>query len=526
MNDEIAGRQRLRLGQEVFRPPALLGTADQPVAQHVLFGDDRQALRLEPVLQRPDGQPEAALPLADVADVARGGRRGDPLVLQKAPEAFARTFGIGGDDNRAILQARFQVVGEGTEKADVFKLALGREIAPDAPAGIQNARPGGLRQGDKLDRAVPGDGTLPRRVVKVKKPRRAGLVDRIEPVAVLQRDQARLVLVGDPVPPREAGGRKLVVQHDRGAGQVVEQRLEPVVEERQPVFDTRVLAPRADCLVKRVVGTGGAELDPVGLAEPGDRGFVKHHLGHRGKIDGRQLFGRALGGGVEPARAVQHIAPKIEADRPARAGGKDVDDAAADRVVAGFGDGRCLRESHADQIVAQGGLVHAAADLRAETGRLDHLARGKPLGCGVQRRQKDERPVKPGGQRRQRRHALRRDLGVRGHPVVGHAIPGGKGQNRRVWREEGKGRAHRLHPLVVARDMDDRGAAAQFPRQKPGVETFGRARQGNMVFTVHRAHLSGPDRKSTRTQFGRTGMLTFWIIPQVAVTRIETTPIA
>jgi hypothetical protein len=45
-----------------------------------------------------------------------------------------------------------------------------------------------------------------------------------------------------------------------------------------------MFAPRADRLVKRIVGAGRAELDAVILPEPRDRGLVEDDLGDGGKL--------------------------------------------------------------------------------------------------------------------------------------------------------------------------------------------------------------------------------------------------
>jgi hypothetical protein len=125
---------------------------------------------------------------------------------------------------------------------------------------------------------------VPRRLVEVELPRRHGLVDGIEPPLLAQRRGAGVVLIGDRLPPRDALGRGLVVERDGRARQVVEDRLQPLVEEGQPVLRPGMLAPRADRLVERIVGARRAELDAVVLPEPRDRGLVEDDLGDRGKL--------------------------------------------------------------------------------------------------------------------------------------------------------------------------------------------------------------------------------------------------
>ena len=337
MDDQIAGGKRLSFGQEVLGFPAFFRATDQPFAEHVLFGDHRKARRREPVFQRPDGEKKAALAVRHVAHVADRPGPMDLFILQKPLQPFPRALGVGGDDHLPLCLARMNMIGQSAEKVDVLQLTLGREIAPDAPARVQHPRPRCLRKGDKLYHAMPRDRRLPPGVIEIQQPRRGGLVDRIQPILALHRLQSRVVLIRDPLPARQPGGGQLIVQHHRGAGEIVEQCLKPVVEEGQPVFHPGMFAPRADRLIKRVVGAGGAELDAVILPKTGDGGVVEDDLGDGRKFHRRQLFRGALGGRIKAPRAVQNVAEKVKADRPALARWIDVDDAAAHGVVAGFG---------------------------------------------------------------------------------------------------------------------------------------------------------------------------------------------
>ena len=59
VNDQIAWGQALGFGQEIFRFAFLFRLADQTVAQHVLFRNDRQVVGFKPFFQRPYGQMDA-----------------------------------------------------------------------------------------------------------------------------------------------------------------------------------------------------------------------------------------------------------------------------------------------------------------------------------------------------------------------------------------------------------------------------------------------------------------------------------
>ena len=127
-----------------------------------------------------------------------------------------------------------------------------------------------------------------------------------------------------------------------------------------------MLAPGADRLVERIVGARRAELDPVVLPEPGDRRLVQDHLGHRRQFDGLQLLDRPLRRRIEPPRAIQHVAEQVEPHRPRLARRKDVDDAAAHRIVAGFLTVGDWRKAHPHQKRPQCRLVDPVADPRGE----------------------------------------------------------------------------------------------------------------------------------------------------------------
>ena len=278
MHHQIAGRQRLRLGQEIFGAFAFFQRADQPVAQQVLFGDHRQPVGLKPVFQRPDRQIEAALAGGHIADIAGQADFRHPFIGQQPLDAVARAIGIAGENYLPLLTFCANMVGQGPEQADLFHLAFRCEIAPDPATGIGQPRPGALWQGVQLNHPMPGQARLPRRIIQIQQPRRAGLVNGIQPPLGRHRLGARLILIGDAIPAGQPRRRHLIVEHHRCARQIVEQGFQPLMEKRQPVLHALMLAPRCYRLVQRIIGPGGAELDAVGLAEPHDGGVIQNDL--------------------------------------------------------------------------------------------------------------------------------------------------------------------------------------------------------------------------------------------------------
>ena len=85
-------------------------------------------------------------------------------------------------------------------------------------------------------------------------------------------------------------------------------------------------------------------------------------------------------------------------------------------------------------------------------------------------------PVEPVRQRRQRRHAHRRDLAVGRDAVVGQAVPRREPQHRQLGREEPQRGPHRRQPGVVPADVHHRTAGAgDRPGEVACVESLGTA---------------------------------------------------
>ena len=299
-----------------------------------------------------------------------------------------------------------------SEKADLLLLPLRREVPPDPASGVDHPRPQGLRQHAQLMQRPPQHRRLPAGFVEVELVWRYRLVDRPELRLRRQRRRPRLVLVGERRPARRPRRGRLVVQQHGRPRKIVEDRLQPLMEERQPVLVALVLPPRAHRLVERVVPPCGAEHRPVAGAEPLDRRRVEDHLGDRRQLQPLHLLGRSLRLGVEPPRALQHVAEKIEPNRRPGARREDVDQPAADRELAGLGHRRRLLESHPRQVAAKLGHVDPCPDLGGIARSPQHLARRQPLRRRVHRGQHRRRPREAAGQRGQRRHPCRGDLAV------------------------------------------------------------------------------------------------------------------
>lgn len=118
-----------------------------------------------------------------------------------------------------------------------------------------------------------------------------------------------------------------------------------------------------------------APKEEIILAEAADRIGRQRHLAHRVEIEGADLAGGALAGGIEAADAFQRVSEEIEAHRLFRPRHEDIEDAAAHGIFADFAHRRDAVEAVALQ--AAGNIVHT--DLIARPSRecqaLDHILR-------------------------------------------------------------------------------------------------------------------------------------------------------
>ncbi len=350
----------------------------------------------------------------------------------------------------------------GVEHIGVFVLPLGGEIAPDTPAAIDDIGCARTRlEGREARERRGGEALLPLVFGQVEPRVRQRLV--VGPRRVLRIGRAAGgVGVGDlrdPLARRLLGPR---VEHERRVADIVEKRVELVVEERQPVFEADRAAPLADGGVEIVGGGRGAEFKRIGLTEAADRVGREPRLAHRHEVERAQLSDAALRLGVEGADRFQRIAEKIEPDRRGGAGRIEIENAAARRIVADVA--HRARAAVAVRFEPERQIVHAHAVARRgrKGGGSDVAQRRNALRQRADGADQNARPLdRAAGPRkpRERRHALGRNRRVRRHPVVGLAVPG-----RQVERLDlGRGEAERidegLRPHAVTGDEDERDRA-------------------------------------------------------------------
>ena len=170
------------------------------------------------------------------------------------------------------------MIGQRSEKADTFLLALRREIAANAPACVCDTGASGLWQRRKLHCAAVHQCAFPRQIVQIEATWFGRLIDAVHLRAVFHRQTARFILIFDAVPARQPRPGDLIVQRDGGVRQIVKQGFQFFVKERQPVFRALMFAPGADGLIKRIVGACRAKFQPVALAKTGNGSLVQNNL--------------------------------------------------------------------------------------------------------------------------------------------------------------------------------------------------------------------------------------------------------
>ena len=234
----------------------------------------------------------------------------------------------------------------------------------------------------------------------------------------------------------------------------------------------------------------------------GEQFFTNGRVGEREEhafIDGA---GGALRAGIELADGVDLVAKELDAKRTVGFAGIDVEDAAAQGVLAG----------HLDDIslgVADG------VEVRSEFFGIDGLATAKDLGKievelgrlqaherGVDRR--DHQARFSGGDAPERTGTVFLNFGVRREILEGQHVVGGKmhdGVGREVAGDLGKSLDHRENCLggaVVLDDQDERARSGFL--QHAGEERFGRGSQSGDTYTPRgRLQVGGNTRKSRDT---------------------------
>ena len=398
---------------------------------------------------------------------------GEPVILEQPAEPLARAGRVAGEDGLAALLAQARDVIDDCLVDVGAGGALGREIAGGVDGEIEDG--GALRfveGGGQVGGGGRGRPFVGEQVERLGGERAvaAGL-GGLGALAVLE-------IVEDRV---EAAFGRLAdarVADDHRVAEMVEQRRQLVLEQREPMLHAGEAAAFADRLVERVAGRGGAEQVAVAAAEALDRFLVEQRFGRGEQGEAVEPAGGALVGGVEGADALDLVAEEVEAERLLLAGREQVDEAAADRELALIVDG-----VGADVAVGLEELREAVAvDPLAGREGGDELAdaeRGDDaLGRGVGGGEEELRPGALGLQAVERGDALGHDAQAGRGAVVGEAVPGGKlHAPRRRARRRARSRRSRASPPSSGAMNTARPAARARSPSSDGWKPVGHAAQ-------------------------------------------------
>ncbi len=202
-------------------------------------------------------------------------------------QPLARAIAPTGNGDALAVAFQFADMGDDRiEDIGAFGLPLGREGAALAHAERHDLRHCRFRP---LERGEGNHGPVGQRllpVLLVEKHRVCcdGMIRRRAEGFALQRLDPRLVMVGDLLEPL---GARIVIERiegDDGVGEIIEQRFEPLMEQRQPMLHALMLAPGRNQLIELVVGARRTEQLDITRAE------AAAHIGvERGLAHGQQM---------------------------------------------------------------------------------------------------------------------------------------------------------------------------------------------------------------------------------------------
>src|SRR5262245_16136954 len=130
-----------------------------------------------------------------------------------------------------------------------------------------------------------------------------------------------------------------MLKRNDGPREKIEQGLESVVKQRQPMLHAGIASAFAHRLIKQIIGRGGPELGNITRAKAADGLGDQLKLRDRHKVEPPQLLFAALGLRVEYPYRLKRVAKKIEANRHINTGRIKVEDAAAHGIFARLPDG-------------------------------------------------------------------------------------------------------------------------------------------------------------------------------------------
>jgi len=196
---------------------------------------------------------------------------------------------------------------------------LRREIAPLPGAGVDD-RCRAFRRRERREAREPGavEALAPFGLGKIEPVRRQRLVRRPgaprgAPGAMFLG--ARLIVIGDLGEALFRGVFGERLDHHRCAREIIEQGVEVVMEQRQPVFHAGIAAAFAHRCIEQIVSMGCTEGLHIAGAEAADGLGGELEFGDRHEIERVELVLAALGLRIEGADRFQRVAEEIEPHR-------------------------------------------------------------------------------------------------------------------------------------------------------------------------------------------------------------------
>ena len=263
-------------------------------------------------------------------------------------------------------------------------------------------------------------------------------------------------MVGDHLKTRGQHLISLVIQADRGAGQIVQQGVHAIMEQRHPVLHARMAAAVGDGQINRIGSRILAEQVPPAGAEAGDAVFAQRHFRNRPQDQFFPFAGASLAGGIEHLDGLDGVAEHIEAYRFRLPGREDIHDPAAHGVFARLHHGAGAAITVGLQERRQHFRFYRPAGLQLQAGIGEHRAGRHALHQRIDGGEHDARLGRRFQQPRQGGDPLGHQRRIGRNPVVWQAVPGRKPQNLDLRGEERQRFGQARHPGIVAHDVQYR----------------------------------------------------------------------